>query len=123
MDIFGFNFKQQSNVNYIQGRHTIVAPSNKMTLHDIAEQIIEIVIGNKTLFVILQQLYPQCPKNDFKDRKTAILKRLNLIRHFFDSYIQSYGLMIRSTVKAANRKSISFMPSENITFIYRVFQV
>ena len=29
----------------------------------------------------------------------------------------------RSTVKAANRKFISFMSFENITFIYRAFQV
>ena len=29
----------------------------------------------------------------------------------------------RSTVKAANRKFISFMSFENITFIYRTFQV
>ena len=30
---------------------------------------------------------------------------------------------LRSTVKAANRKFISFMSFENITFIYRTFQV
>ena len=46
-------------------------------------------------FCDLQQLYPQCPKNDFKiQKKTAILKRLNLIQHSSNSYIQSYGLMI-----------------------------
>ena len=30
---------------------------------------------------------------------------------------------VRSTVKAANKKIISFVSFENITFIYRAFQV
>ena len=34
-----------------------------------------------------------------------------------------FQCFIRSTVKAANRKLISFMSFENITFIYRAFRV
>ena len=37
-------------------------------------------------------------------------------------YVVLQLLMIRSTVKAANRKLISFMSFENITFIYRAFR-
>ena len=57
-----------------------------------------------------------------------------VIKNFVDrcNKINTYEAMLtdfvgkikqRSTVKAANGKFISFMPSENITFIYRAFQV
>ena len=43
--------------------------------------------------------------------------------HLLKKTEEMQGNQIRSTVKAANRKFVSFLSSESITFIYRAFQL
>ena len=44
-----------------------------------------------------------------------------IMRRYATSIGEDFCEQVRSTVKAANRKVISFMSFENITFIYRAF--
>ena len=71
-----------------------------------------------------------------RDSITEIICMLQILLHVYcKHYCMSPAIIaaclqqilirskLRSTVKAANRKFISFMSFENITFIYRAFQV